>query len=427
MKKIIALLAALLCAPAFAQHYYFPPPGVTYNPVTGAMSFATLNLTNDASLVTVNGTTWLYDLVDPNSGFNIFWGQGAGKNAVVSTALKGFLTCAGFNACGGQGPGISNPGVNIENTAFGWSALASCTTCTFNTAVGTAALRLETTGLNNTAFGSDAMSQTVGAQNDVAIGDAALRSGAPQADVAIGTGAMTSAVITTAANDVAIGTNAMGGTVLTSATQNVVIGGQAMAAPSTAGQNVAVGYATLNASVTDSNNVAVGFRAGQSTNGGATNVFLGAFAGMPNVNGSNNVWLGGRTSAGGALGSGNIIIGEGLDLLTTSTSNETNIGGLIFYNNASLAAPAVTACGATPNGSIDARANNRSGTVTVGGTAPASCTITFAGSGYTTWNHCRVTSQTTLAAFAYSYTKTVITVTATALTGTLLDYDCDGY
>jgi hypothetical protein len=88
------------------------------------------------------------------------------------------------------------------------------------------------------------------------------------------------------------------------------------------------------------------------------------------------------------------------------------------------AAPVVSACGTSP--SIDAHATNSSGTVTVGTVTATSCTITFATSGFVTWNHCNVTAQSTLAAFAYSYTKTVITVTGTTLVSAILDYRCDG-
>jgi hypothetical protein len=64
---------------------------------------------------------------------------------------------------------------------------------------------------------------------------------------------------------------------------------------------------------------------------------------------------------------------------------------------------------------IDAHATDNSGTVTAGSGALTSCKVTF-NAAYTTWNHCRVTSQQSAAGFAYSYTKSVITVTATSLT-----------
>lgn len=86
-------------------------------------------------------------------------------------------------------------------------------------------------------------------------------------------------------------------------------------------------------------------------------------------------------------------------------------------------APTVSACGTGP--AIDAHATDGTGTVTVGTIAAASCTVTF-NLPYSTWNHCRVTSQSTIASFAYSYTLSVITVTGTSLVGDKFDYDCDG-
>jgi len=59
------------------------------------------------------------------------------------------------------------------------------------------------------------------------------------------------------------------------------------------------------------------------------------------------------------------------------------------------------------------------------GTVATTCTITFHAA-YATYDHCSVTPETTLAAFAYSYTLSAITVTGTAIGGALLDYRCDG-
>jgi hypothetical protein len=87
-------------------------------------------------------------------------------------------------------------------------------------------------------------------------------------------------------------------------------------------------------------------------------------------------------------------------------------------------APTVSSCGVSP--SIKANATSASGTVTAGSGALTSCTVTFASAGYATWNNCRVSSQQSTAGFAYSYTKTAITVTATSLTSDVFDYNCDG-
>ena len=84
-------------------------------------------------------------------------------------------------------------------------------------------------------------------------------------------------------------------------------------------------------------------------------------------------------------------------------------------------APAITGCGAS---TIDAHATNLVGTVTAGtGTA---CTVTFAGTGFATWNHCRVSPHSVIAGFSYSYNLTTITLNATATAGDVFDYQCDG-
>lgn len=105
--------------------------------------------------------------------------------------------------------------------------------------------------------------------------------------------------------------------------------------------------------------------------------------------------------------------------VNTGTTNWSVSGNLNYTTNV----PTVSACGTSP--SVDSKASNNSGTVTVGTVAAASCTITF-GTAYSIYNHCRVTSQTTIASFGYSYTLSVITVTGTSLVGDKVDYECDG-
>lgn len=194
-------------------------------------------------------------------------------------------------------------------------------------------------------------------------------------------------------------------------------------------------------SVPATNTIAVG---PSSTATGASNTLLGAGSGNGSMNGIQNVCVGqitctamtssgnnviigrasGATAPTGGSG-GDILIGEGLNALTTSTANEINIGGLLFYNNVSTAAPAVSACGSSP--SIDSRANNKSGTITAGSGTVTSCTSTFAGGGYVTWNHCRVTSRSNISGFAYSISLTAIIITGASVTSDVFDYDCDGY
>lgn len=101
-------------------------------------------------------------------------------------------------------------------------------------------------------------------------------------------------------------------------------------------------------------------------------------------------------------------------------------GGLQMTGHVSSAGgkPAVSACG-TGSPAIDARATDYSGTVTTG-TVSTTCTLTFAVA-YTSWNHCRITSQSSISGLAYSYTLIAIVVTASVLGGDNFDYQCDGY
>lgn len=118
---------------------------------------------------------------------------------------------------------------------------------------------------------------------------------------------------------------------------------------------------------------------------------------------------------------GGILTNNGGDIIVTPASGVISTSGRLAFTGSS---PVVSGCGTSP--AIDSHATNNSGTVTVGTVAAASCTVTFANSGFTTWNHCNVTPQTALATFGYSYTKTVLTVTATSLLNEVFDYRCDG-
>lgn len=309
--------------------------------------------------------------------------------------------------------------------AIGQFSLANLTTGAPNIGIGGAnALVNLTTGSDNISIGyQSSLAMTSGTQN-VAVGDNAL-SGETTASGSTAVG-YNAAKVTTNASVVAIGASALIADTTTGQGQNTCVGTLCGQLVTSAGGITGVGYNVLPADVTGSRNTAMGWQAGLAATGNDVTAF-GYLACDHVTAGSNNTCLGSSVGSTTILtGTGNILIGtsNAVDTVAAGTSNEINIGGLLFYNTVSLVAPVVSACGTTP--SIDTHANNRSGTVTVGTVSAASCTVTFAGGGYTTWNHCRVTSQTTEAAFAYSYTKTVLTVTGTSLVGDLFDYDCDG-
>lgn len=152
------------------------------------------------------------------------------------------------------------------------------------------------------------------------------------------------------------------------------------------------------------------------------------------VNGSNGCWfLAVQNDAASVVSTALQICRTAAAVTTESFGNATDNPTYSFLGTGLLtlprhvaangSAPVVSACGTGP--SIDAHATDFSGTVTVGTVAAASCTITFNAT-FATWNHCRVTAQSTLAAFAYSYTLSAITVTGTSLVSAKIDYQCDG-
>jgi hypothetical protein len=134
----------------------------------------------------------------------------------------------------------------------------------------------------------------------------------------------------------------------------------------------------------------------------------------------------GSLSNGSGLG-GDIAIKTSLATAASGTQN-TSVNALLLkagtqHLSYGGSAPAVSACG-TGSPAIDAHATDESGTVTIG-TVATSCTITFA-KAFTSFNHCRITSQTTVSGLAYSYTLSAITLSASVLGGDLIDYNCDG-
>lgn len=329
-----------------------------------------------------------------------------------------------------------------DNTVVGYAAFSSSalSTASSNTVIGSQAMQAVTTGNSNVAAGFRAGQAITSGSSNVAIGPLA-GSGTTAGGANVFIGLSSGVANTTGSNSVGVGQDTLlsftgtGGAVavgnqagknlttgistlmgsfaglnLTTGT-NTAVGQSALlgAASSTASLNTAIGDSSLSAVTTANQDTAVGRNSCNKITTGFTNLCLGHNVGSTTLaTGNNNILIG---------------TGTGTDTVASNTSNEVNIGGLLFWNQNSLAAPAVTSCGTSPT--IDAHANNRSGTVTIGTAAPASCTVTFAGTGYATWNHCRVTPETTLAAFGYSYTKTVLTITGTALSGSV-DYDCDG-
>jgi hypothetical protein len=226
----------------------------------------------------------------------------------------------------------------------------------------------------------------------------------------------------TGGTNTGVGTDAL--LAIAGGTANTCVGEVACAAITSGSANASLGQAALTTNISGSNNLAIGQNSLHvSTGSNGTAVGGGALSGV--TTGASNTGVGYQACQNLTTGGSDICLGAGTTAPAVGSANLINLGNLVYYNDNSTAAPAVVG-GSSPT--IDAHANNRSGRVTVGSGAVGSLALTFAGTGYSTWNHCRVTPETaSLVAFGYSYSLTVLTVTATSLTSAVFDYDCDGY
>jgi hypothetical protein len=189
-------------------------------------------------------------------------------------------------------------------TGVGYGVFNAVTRATTSVAVGSLAFTALTSGSDNTAIGHGAgVSLQDGGQNNF-FGYAA------------GQG------IVSGSNNVAMGNNALRGATNTDGAGNIAIGTASLMTLLAGNQyNTAIGYYS-------------GYQAqGSTTSYGRGNIFLGFEAGRQASAtdvGSNNVIIG--SSTGKALGTGarNVMIGYNLNLTNPNTSDQLNIGNLIF-------------------------------------------------------------------------------------------------
>ena len=353
---------------------------------------------------------------------NSLYGENAGQ--YISTG--GYNTAIGMTAMNGSSGAPTTGGYN---TATGYGALYYCQgACANNTATGYNAGYNITTGTNGVYYGQSAGSQITSGANNTALGTLALQGSASAPttgnnNTAVGASALLNCQGACSGNT---GTGYNAGAAVTTGSFNTFNGSSAGQATTTGAGQTAVGYSALYSSLTDNYNTGLGFYAGYSLSGANYNTFLGANEGRSVTTGGHNTLVGALTTAGTlTTGTNNTIVGYGLDVLSSSTSNEVNLGGLLFLNANSTATTNINTCGTSAT--IDSHANNKSGTVTAGTGTFSSCVINFAGSGYSTWNHCRVTPHGTYSGWGYSYNLTTLTATATAAANIVFDYDCDGY
>jgi trimeric autotransporter adhesin len=176
---------------------------------------------------------------------------------------------------------------------------------------------------------------------------------------------------------------------LSTGNYTVAIGGIAARDNITGSDIVAVGYAALATNVAGQYSVAIGkssqSRANNtattypanntsvgtfslngaadmpSNNTGIENTAMGSYALYDNSSGSKNTTIGFKAGFANTTGSNNIFIGAEQDGIAIGTSNQMNIGGLVF-------GAGMTGTGAAPAGKMGILTRNPSNTLEIGGT-----------------------------------------------------------
>lgn len=150
--------------------------------------------------------------------------------------------------------------------------------------------------------------------------------GSTPSSTSVGDGAMKA---TSGSDNSALGRNA--GAQMTSGARNSIVGVNTLGNNLAGSDNSAVGYLALSAGIAVNNSSAVGSGALKGNAGTASNnTAIGYQAGTAIRNGTNNVLIG--YSAADTLldGSNNIVLGYDLDLIDNTSSNQLNIGNLLF-------------------------------------------------------------------------------------------------
>ncbi|MEO6961480.1 MAG: tail fiber domain-containing protein [Puia sp.] len=238
-------------------------------------------------------------MIDSASGGS-YLGYAAGKNAAGAVFNTGYgfqalqsNTTGSYNtAFGAQSLFINGSGGSIgdSNTAVGYQALFANYGNLGNTAVGYQALYLNTSNLN-TAVGYQAL-HIGGRGGNTAVGAQALYNGGGYDNTAFGARALysslSSASFNTATGFEALFNNISGSYNTASGYQtlhnnlsgsyNTAYGGEALFANTTNSQNTSVGNFSLLSTTASDGNTALGFLAGGSWDNGYYNVFIGSSA-----------------------------------------------------------------------------------------------------------------------------------------------------
>lgn len=266
--------------------------------------------------------------------------QAGGGGGSIDGLSDGLKNTTDNNFFLGHEGGANLGANNVENTGVGIGALDALDNSTSgsnlgdtNTAVGYNALTAVTSGHGNTALGEGAGSSIVGATGNTAIGANALENGESHRNTAVGAGALRlhDGIGT---ENTAVGASA--GLYLRNGEHNVFIGHDAAQGNEAdysfdANRNVIIGQdAAKLLDNANNDNVIIGDSAASSlTSGGSSNIIIGSGADVSSATSSNELNIGNVIYGTGVYGTGNIGINDPTPDVALDVVGDINYTGVI--------------------------------------------------------------------------------------------------
>jgi hypothetical protein len=240
----------------------------------------------------------------------------------------------------------SLPSTGVDNSAFGFDALAANVSGNYNTAVGTQALADNTSAAGNTGVGYQALFMNTTGQANTAVGDSSLLNNNGTNNTSVGYGALTQN--TSGGSNTAVGASAL--SLNTTAEYNTAAGYSALNQNSTGTGNTASGALTLYYNTTGSYNTgdgyealadnstggyntAIGYNALYTNSTGSYTTAVGANALTANTSGGYNTGFGAYALNVNTTGSGNTAFGYAALRSTTSGGNNIGFGYQALYQD----------------------------------------------------------------------------------------------
>jgi hypothetical protein len=270
-------------------------------------------LTSSNDKLYANGAQ-VYTSADPQSdaSANTFYGTDAGGVSTVgiNNSVFGYYALAN-NTTGADNTAIGSYSLEtnttgLSNTAIGNYSLQANTEGTYNTATGRYSLQTNTTGINNTASGGGSLRFNTEGNYNTAVGMQALYTN------------------TTGSNNTASGNCSL--LYNTEGNYNTANGGFSLYANTTGINNTASGFNSLYTNTTGNSNTAVGIDALYFNTTGSYNTAINFDSLHSNTTGNSNTAVGVSSLFTNTTGSNNTALGYQADVTSGALTNSTAIG-----------------------------------------------------------------------------------------------------